>query len=370
MLKSGETYASLLKSQIDAINPAYVSRQKVARDDIDLTRGEIFWDWSESLRDQSMQFSQQDFWYQNPRGEVELRAAYLRRTVDLRKKEDPLTTANVLICAGGKQAMFLAMHSLIRPGECVLLPKPGWSPYSIWALSLGAKVSFYDACDPEAADLITRIRAGNNQHLVVNSPNNPSGVELTSSAIQEITSEASHAGVSIVADEVYRHISHSEGSFLPFIGKGSAPVLVVDSMSKWLGAAGLRIGFLITETSIIDAALTVRGTIDSCPSGPSQAIANLMLSEAAEGTRAAIRTFARSRVQGFVDLLAVQNVTVTHAGGLYVWLPAAVPFLAWPALKGRVLRGVDGAAFGLAGYARFCPTAVEYDAALQIGLKV
>jgi aspartate/methionine/tyrosine aminotransferase len=188
-------------------------------------------------------------------------------------------------------------------------------------------------------------------------------------AIHEIVRQASLHGVSILSDEVYRPFSALRSSFLPFVGEADTPVIVVDSASKWLAAAGLRIGFLVANEKLINSALMIRGTIDSCPSGPSQAVTALMLSDFAAETRTAIRQFVRTRVQGFVDLLTSEGISPKHSGGLFVWLSAKDPVLPWNDLEGRVLSGVSGAAFGMPGHVRFCPTCISDETAQYLGLE-
>jgi aspartate/methionine/tyrosine aminotransferase len=216
-----------------------------------------------------------------------------------------------------------------------------------------AEPRWYDPQDTTAEGLLRDVAAGAAEHVVVNSPHNPTGVEYPQEVIDALAAAARAAGVRVISDEVYRCFAAQGGSFLPHVSPGRGEVVVVDGLSKTAGAAGLRVGFLVAGRATIDDATMVRGTVDSCPSGIGQACALFLLSEAARRFREGVRALAHTTVRGLAARLAAEGLPVASAGAMYVWVPSAadgsVP------LAGRVLRGAPGAGFGAAGYARLCP---------------
>lgn len=362
-----QTSAGRLKHLIDEIASGYAAASQEAESGVDLTRGEVRLDLTKIAAD--LHLVAAHFHYQAPRGDDALRAGYLSAAREAGIETAHLDLDDVMVCAGGKQAMHLAMHSLVRPGERILLPRPGWAPYSLWAKSLGAAPIYYDATDPSGADLLDRLQSQAVQSVVVNSPNNPCGAELSADAIDAVARQAGAVGAVILSDEVYRHFaSDRSASFLPYVGGEVVRVAVIDSVSKWLGAAGLRIGFLVAERATLDLAATLRGTIDSCPSGPSQAIAATLLSKSDPSTPTVIRRFVQARLDGFESLLAANGVSSVSRGGLYVWVEGPGAELRLATRGGISMRGVCGSMFGRRGYVRFCPTGISGPAASSLGL--
>jgi aspartate/methionine/tyrosine aminotransferase len=361
------THAETIERIAAQVASTYSEAAAVDGPGVDLTRGEVRLDCADLIGGAGM--SNVRLRYQSPRGDAALGEAYLGAVRQAGITARLPASESILVCAGGKQAMYLALQSLVRPGTRILLPQPGWAPYAIWARSLGARPVFYDASDPGGRDLLTRLRSDGADAVVVNTPNNPCGAELTVSAIEAIAQEAGACDAVIVSDEVYRHFAADRSaSFLPHVGAGVARVAVIDSISKWLAAAGLRIGFLIADRRCLELAVTLRGLIDSCPAGPSQALATHLMTASDARIEHRVRRFVRARLDAFQAMLEGEGVAIAGRGGLYIWVQAPACGLHL-ARRGRLaLRGVCGSVFGQPGFVRFCPTGVSPEDAAALGL--
>lgn len=363
-----QTPAESLRQIVTDVASSYVASSSSGGRGIDLCRGEVCLQLAHLLAEASIEDA--DLGYQSPSGSELLRAAFLDAAERDGIALGTLGPQSIVTCSGGKQAMYLALHALVRPGMRILLPQPGWVPYTLWVRSLGAEPVYYNASDPLGGDLIDHLKSGAGDLVIVNTPNNPCGTELQVSAIEGIAKTAGDSGATVVADEVYRHFaSDRSASFLPFVGKSDARVLVVDSISKWFGAAGLRIGFLVADEACSHLATTMRGVIDSCPSGPSQALALHLMTAPNCQIEQQVRHFVQRRLDGFQALLVAQGVPVSGRGGLYFWVRSQSSEMSLDAGEERTIRGVSGTLFGAPGFVRFCPTGLSRHDASTLGLE-
>ncbi|NTV33217.1 MAG: aminotransferase class I/II-fold pyridoxal phosphate-dependent enzyme, partial [Deltaproteobacteria bacterium] len=94
---------------------------------------------------------------------------------------DPLT--EIMVTAGGQEAMYLSLMALLEPGDEVLIPDPGYSQFTTCVrLAQGVPVPYpllleqNSAPDLEAAEMLLSDRT---RAIIVNSPHNPTGGVMT-----------------------------------------------------------------------------------------------------------------------------------------------------------------------------------------------
>ncbi len=158
------------------------------------------------------------------------------------------------ITVGAKHAIFLALQTLVEPGDEVLLPVPAWVSYaSIIELAGGRVVEVPARADRGylvAAEDLERAITPRTRAIVFNSPINPTGTMYSPSSIREIASMLGrHPRISIVADEIYEKLVYPEiDPAAKFLSIGSCPevaerTITVNGMSKAFAMTGWRIGY-------------------------------------------------------------------------------------------------------------------------------
>ncbi|MFJ6199185.1 pyridoxal phosphate-dependent aminotransferase [Micromonospora sp. NPDC092111] len=308
------------------------------------------------------------FWYGDPAGEEVLRVAYLHhlaRVGDVdRAVLDPW---RVLVTAGGKEAAWLAVRYLLhrRPGG-VLVPQPGWEPYRLWATAAGHPLAPYNpatvAADPALLRQIVAEAAPRPTVLIVNYPHNPTGVAVDQAVMDQLVAVAAACDLAVMSDEVYRTFAPDAVSALFAPAFDLARDIVVDSCSKWLSVAGLRVGFLVADPATIRDLTRFRSLYASCTSVLSQRVAATLL-----GSDVAARWLSNTRADihrtraDTVTALAGLGVPVISHGGLYAWCRV-------PDREGLPDLGRDGAAritpgdgFGAPGHLRLCTARADLD---------
>lgn len=367
-MSTTRTHLGRTLAALDGVRYSTPSLRQSDRMELDLAIGEVWFDMPTETRSE-MGFAVSRLpriGYSNPAGERGLREAYLGR-LEPAVAAAPLAGVDVMITAGGKEALWLAVSLALEadaPGS-VLVPSPGWAPYDVWVRAGGSKSVAYDpaelAARPEHLDEVVRQASARPGVIVLNYPNNPTGASVTQGQMNDLVERASGQGIRVISDEVYRAFSAPQASAALAPSFDSTRDMMIDSCSKWLGAAGLRIGFLVSGASILQTLTQFRATYASCTSVVGQALAAALLQSKAANTwldsvRAEINA---TRAEMVKDLEAI-GIPVASHGALYIWAHDSCPGGASKAKyadqseDAERARITDGSEFGAAGLSRIC----------------
>ncbi|KAJ6095479.1 hypothetical protein N7486_006225 [Penicillium sp. IBT 16267x] len=184
------------------------------------------------------------------------------------KTPTKLPKDNVLITAGAIQANFLALYTLVGPGDHVICHYPTYQQlYSVPA-SLGADVSLWKSKEADGWKLDIEELKGlirpNTKLIIINNPQNPTGAIVPRDHLEDIVDIARESSITILADEVYRPIFHNispmDPQFPPSIlSLGYENTIATGSTSKAYSLAGLRVGWIASRNqSIIEACANSR----------------------------------------------------------------------------------------------------------------
>ena len=212
-----------------------------------------------------------------------------------------LSPENVIITAGSQEAMYLALMTLVREGDEVLIPDPGFVAYPTITQMAGGRAVYYrlPAKDSFSFDREDFGRALNERTRVVicTSPSNPTGRAFTADELQEIAHavEESGSGAYIVSDEIYRDLYY--GPERPAsISEYYPNTIIISGLSKSLSMTGWRLGWMCGDRDVISSALVLHGYVTTCASTVSQKTALVAWSDEAESARAHHRkTFGERR---------------------------------------------------------------------------
>jgi len=164
---------------------------------------------------------------------------------------------NVLITNGSAEANFLAMWTLLEPGDEIVVMLPNYM--QIWGLarSLGVTVKpFHLREDHDWRPDLDRLRdlvTPATKLIVLCNPNNPTGADLSLEEMEAIVEIAAGVGATIYCDEVYKgaELNGEEGPSFRGLDEGA---IVAAGLSKALAHPGLRIGWLVGSEDFIASA--------------------------------------------------------------------------------------------------------------------
>ncbi|WP_339759961.1 pyridoxal phosphate-dependent aminotransferase [uncultured Sulfitobacter sp.] len=252
----------------------------------------------------------------------------LRDTVAQRVQDRtgvPTTRDNVVITPGGQAALFAAHAAVTNPGDTALFIDPYYATYpgtirGVSAVPKAVPAHADDAFQPRA-DVIAAVAPGA-KSLLVNSPNNPTGVVYTRSTLDGIARTCQDHDLWLISDEVYDTQvwkgAHISPRALPDMADRT---LVVGSMSKSHAMTGSRCGWIVGPMDAIDHLTNLATHTTYGVPGFIQDAAQFALNQGPEFETEIAAPFQRRRVLA-QDIIAQQNaVTLVPAdGAMYLML--------------------------------------------------
>ena len=174
----------------------------------------------------------------------------------------PLAPSQIGLFNGVDAAIHAIFHAYGSRGDTLLTTSPTFGYYSPCAQMQGMAIEAIPYHLPDFAFPLEEIRAALGQGprlLLICNPNNPTGTRLAPERILEFAATA--AQTLVVVDELYE--AFTGDSVLPVADFAATPNLVVlRSLAKTAGLAGLRIGFAIGAAAVIDRISRVVGPYD------------------------------------------------------------------------------------------------------------
>lgn len=186
-------------------------------------------------------------------GIFELRQAVAERVQA--QTGEKTTYANVLITPGGQSALFAAHIAACNPGDRAMYIDPYYATYpgtirGASAVPVPVKARAEAGFQPDAADLAAQ--AKNATSLLINSPNNPTGVVYSRDTLEGIATLCQTNDLWLISDEVYDTQIWQGRHITPRSLEGMRErTLVVGSMSKSHAMTGSRIGWLIGPEEVV-----------------------------------------------------------------------------------------------------------------------
>ena len=187
-------------------------------------------------------------------GVAPLRQAIAEKVLRCYGREvDPDT--EITVTSGATEALFNAIHAVVRPGEEVIVLDPAYDSYEP-AIDLAGARAVHVPLDPQtfAVDW-DRVRAAvtpKTRLLIVNSPHNPSGAMFDEADIRALAALLEGTGIYLISDEVYEHIvfdGRRHESILRYPDL-AARAFVVSSFGKTYHCTGWKIGYAIAPPAL------------------------------------------------------------------------------------------------------------------------
>ena len=197
--------------------------------------------------------------------------SYTSATGDLRAREaiardlnnrfgTDITAGELFLGCGASPELCAVFGALSMPGGEIIAIAPYFSEYEPFAQSAGCTLKVVAADVPNfqiRLDAVEEAMNPNTVALIINSPNNPSGVVYTRKTLEQLAEllnrkakEYGHA-IYIVADEPYRELAY-DGVEVPFIPTIYRDTIVCYSYSKSLSLPGERIGYIYVPRQATD----------------------------------------------------------------------------------------------------------------------
>jgi aspartate aminotransferase len=305
-------------------------------------------------------------------GLPELREAIVTKT--RRDSGLEVTTGQVLVTNGGKQAVANTFAVLCDPGDEVLVPAPYWTTYPE-SIALAGGVPVAVATDAASGFRVTveqleAARTSRTKILLFVSPSNPTGAVYPKGEIEALGRWAAEHGIWVVTDEIYEHLVYGGAEFhsMPVLVPELADrFVVVNGVAKTYAMTGWRVGWMLGPSDVIAAATNLQSHETSNVANVSQRAALAAVSGDLAAVAMMRAAFDRRRltihrmlneIDGIECLLpegafyAFPSVTGLYGREMRGRTPTSSAELAELAIEEAKVAVVPGEAFGSPGYFR------------------
>jgi aspartate aminotransferase len=305
-----------------------------------------------------------DIKYSPTDGIPTLKKAIVRYTED--NYDRLVAPENIIVSSGAKQSLFNIFYALLDPNDEVIINAPYWVSYpEMVKMVRGIPVivtpedgGFY----PRLAD-IERAVSSSTKAIVINSPNNPSGVMYSDEFMADIVAFCEKRNIYLILDDIYHKLIFGKRKWTPaykFTDQDveSSKIIVVNGIAKAYGMTGFRIGWCIANRKLVEVMTNIQGQITSCTALVSQAAAEGALNGLQSVVEALRMMIENNSTVMMTELGAFSGVRCTPPDGTFYCLPDfraynsnSVELANFLLNKARVVT-VPGKDFGMEGYLR------------------
>lgn len=242
----------------------------------------------------------------------------------------------IIVTVGASQALDIALRALVNPGEEVIVVEPNFVAYSpLVALAGGVPVPISTKKENGFKLTAVELEAAitpNTKAILLCSPNNPTGTQLTRSDLEALAKVIKKHDLVVLSDEIYAELAYDDefASFASIPGMHERTV-VLNGFSKAFAMTGWRLGFLCAPKEFAEAMLKIHQYAIMCASSMAQYAALDALKNGMDDVEDMRRSYRARRnyiVKSFNDL------------GLDCHIPGGA-FYAFPSIKSTGLSSEE-----------------------------
>ncbi len=180
-----------------------------------------------------------------------------------------ITPDQILVTAGGSEALHIVLQALVERGDRVLHPEPGFVAYSALGLIAGGKPDGI----PLDETLHINVEAAKEKIkgagvIILNSPANPTGMVEPEETVRAIVEYADDCNVPVISDEVYEHFIYEKKH--TSAARFGDNVVTVNAFSKTYAMTGWRLGYLAASEECVNECMKVHQYCQACATSISQ----------------------------------------------------------------------------------------------------
>ncbi len=273
---------------------------------------------------------------------------------------------NVIVTNGAKQSLFNIFYSILNPQDEVIVLAPYWVSYpEIIKMCYGVPVIVTPedgTFTPNFAE-IERAVTGYTRAIIVNSPNNPSGVVYPPELIEKLVDFCERKGIFLICDDIYHKLVFDGKQAVPawrFTSKDieDSHVIVVNGVAKVYGMTGFRVGWVVAPKPLVRVMTNVTVQTTSGVSPVSQAAAEGALNGLQNVVEAIRLQIQNNREVLLQEMRTFNGARLIKPDGTFYALPDLRAFNASSVeisrflLKKALVVTVPGKEFGMEGHIR------------------
>lgn len=344
-------------------------------DVVGFAAGEPDFDTPENIKQAAIRAIEEGFTkYTVVGGIPELREAIAAKL----KRENNLdyTIDEIVVCNGGKHALYNIFQALLNPGDEVLIPAPYWVSYPDQVLLNDGVPMIMRTTDKTGFKITPEQLAGSitprTKAVVINSPSNPTGSAYTGAELKELAQVIVDKDVFCISDEIYERITYDgfiQESIVRVHPGMRGRTFLVNGVSKAYAMTGWRMGYVAGPSAAwIKVLNKIQGQVTSNISSMTQKACIEAYQGSQETVAQMVAEFSKRRHVIVDRLNDIPGVHCSRPEGAFYVFPSIEGTYGRKTPKGQVIRSslelsnyllnesqvvvVPGEDFGAPGYMR------------------
>ena len=268
-----------------------------------------------------------DIKYSPADGIPALKKAIIRYTEE--HYERKVAPENVIASSGAKQSIMVLLHAILDPKDEVVFPAPYWVSYpEMVKLAGGVPVAVKpkDGSFQPTIEDIAEVVGSYTKAIILNSPNNPSGVVYSKQLIAQIVELCEKKNLYLIMDDTYNRLifdGQTPSNCYEYAKDltESSKLVVINCVSKMYAMTGFRLGWAVANKELVRAMTNIQSQETSGPATPSQWAAVGALNGIQSSVESLRMTLENNRNVMVARLSAIPGVKVTKPGGTFYCFP-------------------------------------------------
>jgi aspartate aminotransferase len=326
MFKLSDNSQHIQESATLAISAQAKAMKKAGEDVIALAAGEPDFDTPAHIVAAAKQALDAGFTRYTPAsGMPELRAAWAEQVGQ--KRRVTYQPNQLMVTAGGKQAIFNVVYALADPDDEVIIPAPYWVSYPEQVRAVDAVPIILETNSEQDFKISPQALRGaiteRTRLLILNSPSNPTGSVYTRDELSALAEVLVEKQVPVLSDEVYDELVYGkEFTSIASLGEEIYKLTIVSgAVSKTYAMTGWRIGYAAGPVEVIAAAGRLQSHSTSGPNSVAQKAALAAITGDQSTVEIMRQEFDQRRQTMLQRLRAMPDITCPQPDGAFYAFP-------------------------------------------------
>ncbi len=270
-----------------------------------------------------------------------------------------ITSANIAITAGGKQALFESMFAILKKGDEVIVLSPDWVTYR-YQIILNDAIPVIVPLNKKFDLDVEKIRktiSKRTKAIILTSPNNPTGTIYSKTSLLKLQKILENKSIYLIVDDTYSKIIYDKSYISPaFFAPQKEYLILINSFSKSAALTGWRIGYVVAISKIVEAIIAFQSHTTGNASLLSQIAAQKIIKQG-DKTEKFVKILKKRRDMTDTLLSAIPKISYElPKGAFYYFIDVSkiekdtVKFCKRLLEEGLAL--IPGEAFGCPGFVR------------------
>lgn len=287
---------------------------------------------------------------------------------------------NVIETLGATEAIVAALLGILNPEDEVIVPIPSYVYYDGWIHLTGAKAVHVPLTIKDdftlTADKLKNYITEKTKCIILNTPNNPTGIIIDEENIKKIAELAVKHNLIVISDDIYNGVIYDNVNYNPIVNLPNMMerTIVIGSFSKTYAMDGWRIGYLVVPKALLSGVLKIHQHMISCPNTFVEIGGIEALTGSQDCVKEMVKEFERRR-NYIMKSLDEMNIEYVKPQGAFYIFPSIKKYglssseMSMYLLEKAGVAVVPGSAFGETGegYIRISFAASFED--IELGMK-